>query len=920
MVGVPHIPHTALDDILSGSGPDLPAGVTIVTPNLRLSATLKHMLDRRQADMGRVAWQSADILPFSALIERFYEDALYAGTEPELPVPLTDFQEQALWEAIVARSGRGSALMSIEAAAHLAREAWQLLHAWRLRPLLDDFPLDEDGAAFRDWARHYEQATRRAHQTDSARLCDLAGDLCGRAASGRPGRLILHGFDIVTPQQAALLARLRQAGCEVVQACMPPRPRSVGVRRIPCRDGRDESGCAAAWARARHEANPKARIAVVVPDLPAYRDGLVRAFDTMMAPDVRQRLPGTARAVRAFNISLGDALEAYPLVDTALSILELCAGNIDFERASLLLRSPFIGGADTEMAARARLDARLRRWAEPAVTLDRLLALTLRSGGRAHCPALVRGLSALARSHSRLSRSRSPAGLARRFSEFLRLAGFPGERTPDSREYQVLQKWHELLAEFAALGYVVPHMYPSDAVARLRRMAAATVFQPRTPDAPIQILGALEATGMEFDALWVMGLSADAWPPHSTPNPFLPAAMQRMAQLPLGSAAASLARARRLTNTWLSAAPEVVFSHPRRTGEGDVGELAPSPLIAHLAPEEAALPLYASHLARIQAAGRLERIGDDTAPPLTSTAHGGCIAVGGGAAVIREQAACPFRALARHRFGARSLEIPHAGLDARERGILMHHALAGVWQDLGARHALDGIAGAALDFLLARVAGAAIAHLRRDRPAALSGRAGEIEHRRLVRLVRAWLDVERARAAFTVVAVEDSRDIEIGGLRLSARLDRVDELDDGRRIVIDYKTRMSSVQVMLGERPDEPQLPLYLVAGEAAAVALAFAQVRPGDMRWIALARDADLLPGTGVWSGPRLDERHGSWETLVDAWRSDLARIAAGFRDGDARVDPKVPSHTCRTCDLQPLCRIDERLQRVLHPQYGET
>ncbi|HTD91938.1 MAG TPA: hypothetical protein VK663_14830, partial [Burkholderiales bacterium] len=50
-----------------------------------------------------------------------------------------------------------------------------------------------------------------------------------------------------------------------------------------------------------------------------------------------------------------------------------------------------------------------------------------------------------------------------------------------------------------------------------------------------------------------------------------------------------------------------------------------------------------------------------------------------------------------------------------------------------------------------------------------------------------------------------------------------------------------------------------------------------------------------------------------VTAWRADLARLAAGFVAGDAAVDPKNYPQTCRYCDVQPFCRIHERLENTL-------
>ena len=202
---------------------------------------------------------------------------------------------------------------------------------------------------------------------------------------------------------------------------------------------------------------------------------------------------------------------------------------------------------------------------------------------------------------------------AQRISEALGIAGFPGERSLDSTEYQTLKKWHELVAAFAALDRIVPRTGYADAVSRLRRMAADTLFQPETPEVPIQILGVFEAAGLAFDRLWVMGLSDEVWPPGPRPNPFLPIEVQRAAKLPQGSAGESLELARRLTTEWLSAADEVVLSYPQRDDER---ELKPSPLIIDVSQQPLPLPAYAVFRDAIHAARGLEQIEDHKAPAL----------------------------------------------------------------------------------------------------------------------------------------------------------------------------------------------------------------------------------------------------------------------------------------------------------------
>ena len=552
MFSPPQFLHLTLPDVFARLATGLKAGgtgVTVVTPNRRLALMLKREFDNAQAVRGLTVWDTADILPFSTFIERAYQDALYSMRASEFPTLLTPAQEQVLWEESIRRSDAGEALLAVPETARLAREAWQLAHAWQLIPKLKNFPLNEDSKAFQDWMQRYERSTGRARQTDSARLCDLVGELLQHAEVRKPQCLICYGFDILAPQQAALLSQLAASGCEVMQA--RPQIHHGSVQRVACADSCDEIRHAAVWARARLEQNAAtptpARIGMVVPEFAKHRNAIIRIFNEVMASDAQQ--------VQPFNTSLGMALTSYPLVSTAFLLLELAGREIEFEHVSRLLRSPFVVGGEAEMTSRARLDAQLRKRAEPVITLERLLTLIEREQGNANtsCPMLVQGLSALAEFRkASLFGAQAPSALAKAISGALQIVGFPGERSLDSTEYQTLKKWHDVVADFATLDRVVTRTGYSEAIARLRRMAAETLFQPETPEVPIQILGLLEAAGMEFDHLWVMGLSDEVWPPRPSPNPFLPIELQRTAKMPQGCAAESLDRARRFTDEWLT--------------------------------------------------------------------------------------------------------------------------------------------------------------------------------------------------------------------------------------------------------------------------------------------------------------------------------------------------------------------------------
>ncbi len=877
------LPELARDELFARLAAGRAAALTVVTPNRRLAQHLAAEYDRRQVAAGRTAWDTPDLLPYAAFVERLYDDALHADRAADLPLVLAPEQEQSLWEEIVAGSATGGALLAVAETAALAREAWALAHAWELRDAVDGADLDEDAAAFAGWARAYAERTARARLTDRARLPGVVAPALGEPSIRKPELLVAYGFDVVTPQQGALLAALAAHGVALA-SCRTPRRASRSLR-VAAADARDEIRRAAYWARARLEADGDARIAIVVPELAARKSALRRTLAQTLDPG------GTA-AVLPFNVSLGDPLAGYPLVAHALAALALGGPAIDFEGASRVIRSPFIARAEAERARRARCDARLRRRAEPRVTLDRLLGLA------AEAPLLAARLEAYAAFRkARLFGGQSPGDWARAFSDALALLGFPGERGLDSAEYQTLKKWHEVLARFARLDRVAAKMGFVEALGRLQRLAADTLFQPETLAVPIQVLGVLEAAGAAFDHLWVMGLSDEVWPMPPRANPFLPLRSQSRAGVPNVSPASALAAAQRLTAEWLSGAAEVVLSHPRREGDRD---LAASPLIAHVAAGDPAVPEYPTWRDAIHRAALLERVADARAPACAADQP-----TRGGAALLKNQAACPFRAFARHRLEAAGVESPHHGLDARERGTLVHRLLAAVWGEIRTKRALVALTEAELQARLASAADEAIAGERGRRPATLAGRFADIEKARLVRLARAWLDHERARDDFAVLRVEDRRTVRIGPLALELRLDRIDETDGGARIVLDYKTGQASLNSIVQPRPDEPQLPLYVIGAEPDAAAAAFAQVSADGMKFVGLARDAGVLPGVATpgEAGPR-----PSWAEQLAFWRGELERLAGEFASGHAAVDPKRGPQTCRECDLHPLCRIHDR------------
>jgi ATP-dependent helicase/nuclease subunit B len=152
------------------------------------------------------------------------------------------------------------------------------------------------------------------------------------------------------------------------------------------------------------------------------------------------------------------------------------------------------------------------------------------------------------------------------------------------------------------------------------------------------------------------------------------------------------------------------------------------------------------------------------------------------------------------------------------------------------------------------------------------------------------------------VGIETERLIGIAGLQIRVRADRVDALPDGREIILDYKTGQLRSDVWEGERPDEPQLPLYCTTSDTPVAGAAFAQIRTGELRFRGLtATGAELPQLTKMKINPAIP-----FDRQLVEWRRVLEDLAEDFRAGKAEVDPKPGA--CDNCGLRGFCRIRER------------
>ncbi|HLW24956.1 MAG TPA: PD-(D/E)XK nuclease family protein [Steroidobacteraceae bacterium] len=861
-------------------------GCTVLTPNSELAAALLDAIERTYRAAGRELWPTPRVREFGGwLVDRHLEELQPGVARARI---LSEVEERELWLQVV-QSG-ASAELSIEpaAAARAARRARRAMveHGIELEALRAE--PTEEASALLEWSLRFDERCR-ALECLSA---DALWPSRATAPSLGPAERVAW---IASPSWRPQARRWLEGAAGAPLAAAPARwtgPRPQPLRRrfgAPA----EELAAIADWSERLSTGQDGARLWICIPDLAARRAAVEDAFDAVLEPERFALIRGAGRAPR-YALAGGTPLALHEPVRAALELLAASHGLLEFERFSALLRAPQLTADPLDLSA-ARVDLELRRVAASEAPLARWIAIAEQRTRGVAVPALAR----LRAAHLLLGQAAGRQLLSRWVSVWVSAfeAGpWANSARWTSAEYQAAERCRELLGALAMGDALFGRMNRGEAEAVLRRAAHEVRFQTQTGIPPIWISSQLHDPYLGYGGLWVAGLDAQHWPPPPAPVPLLPVRLQRRFGIIAASAEAQLAQAQTLQERWRERGEELRFSSAA-TGQGQSGEVS-ALLAAFTATDDTASGAAPKPHWRAQqrAAPPLERLEDAQAPPFGPGERTR------GVAMLRAQSRCAFQGFAFTRLLVEPLRKPIPGFNEFERGQLLHDALEHVWRVLQDSAGLAAHTADSLAPLLARAAALAIERAAARRDPGLRWR--EREQVRLEGLLGRWLEVERVRVPFAVERLElPAQAVRFGALELEVRIDRVDRLDDGTCVLIDYKTGAAVVD-WRGERPDNPQLPIYALTLRRPLAAVAYGRINAVGCEFIAETDRPGLFkPGKRASSL----EGRAHLDELIPLWEARIGRLAHELEAGRAVLDPTRGA--CTFCKFQALCRIDPAL-----------
>lgn len=861
----------------------------LLTANSRLSQYLKQS----------AAWQSnatvvhtPQIMTWSQWWQTWQDRALLLGELPLTELPkrvITPFEAARYWEKLLQQHSQDGVLLNESDTARQLYQAWCLWieheqpswqygsHEWQI---------------FQLCATDYQAWLSANQWQDEPGLMKLRLQWFEQGIGAAPSLVHWHGFDEFTPFMKSWRALTEQRGTQH-QIVDTPQPFVATTQQTDlaqtsknlhyiAADLNDElqqvaAFCVQTLQNLLDQQRPLAqiRIGVVAPNLQDIKSGLSYWLDDLLFQTFAdQPLLPEHSTHRLYNLSLGEPLPQRPYVHYLMQTLAMLFDNpnLDYADWSQWLISAYTPG---HRIKRYTLDKQLRRNQWATIRWNQLVDTTERLTWPKSLSDLLQAMSEF---QNQLTNKLDLDGFMQAVLQASAVIDQHSTLNLSSDEYQQYERFKQALEEFSSLrslnqtqGYQAWWRVLKQWLAQITHQSQSTWIQP------IQIMGMLEAGGQYFDALWVMGLDDQAWPRPAQPNAFLPLALQREHQMPRADAQRELQYAHALTERFLISADQVVLSYARQQADA---ELMPSPLIQR---EDLAIyqPLaFTNLITQTSAATTLQWHQDDQAPEVEVGAL-----VPGGTGILNAQVKCPLMAFIDFRLGAKyGLQDVEDGLASTDQGTVVHAVLEKFWQQVKTQVAMLTMSDQEIYSLLEQLLSEQFeAFAQRFSAFYLAS-----EKQRMLDLLLEWLALEAKRpTAFKVVATEQKTTLTLADMLFNITLDRIDQTDLGA-VILDYKTGKASVNDLLKEDLEAPQLAVYLhqVADDIAGLGYGLLHSDDG-VKWSLISETGELTNTRSEVNWDKQTEKWGDmvWADYLQLLRDQVEALAREIQQGQASM-----------------------------------
>jgi ATP-dependent helicase/nuclease subunit B len=903
----------------------------VITANMRLKEHLTQLYLEYLWQKNRQFVLLGDtFVSFDGFVDVLYSDAQML--DPHLEKLISD--DEACFLLLSYLKEDQAVFMPSLKQAKLVFSAWQLLQSWCLPvPDMQSDISNINVKLFVKWITRYQTELQTHYWIDKsqriARL--LAHPLILQQIIQSFGwhKVVLVGFDSYTPIMNKLFEAVKYPhNIAVSEWSLETAQGAISITEYLDDEAEIEKVAEAVFELSKQ--HKSAKIGVIVPDLQSQFGRLVRAFDAYFIAADDKANPLLDNAARQYVISGGESLLSQSIVYQLMLWLKFNKVN-NFSDIKLMLSSSYLKGYEQYKTQRFRQCIDLKGKLPESIDFAKLVKLDFFY--RECDPSLqfvIDEISKLQNNKAKISAT----GFSCWLKHVIKAVDYLDTCQLTSLEYQALSQFYLLVNKLMQFERLAIQLTVDDWLSQLQHLASTTLFQTlETRVSYVHILGVLEATEIYFDYLFVVRMNNENWPNMSTMNPYLPLALQRAHNMSHSSTERELEFARSVTGRLLKQAKQVYLSYALFNEEKSQ---MLSPLVAGLAVVKTDhIPLQEvmsdkiilacannlpkrvgvsnqchthtdnSHLAmdgNMVTAIIFNTFEDDSLRPMSEDERQN---LAGGVQIFKNIAECPYRATLVHRLKIAADKAHKPMLSALEKGVIIHHVLEQVWRKLQcSENLLQSSDEMLIPWLEREIKSALKLHVALINliPKLLI----DVESRRLLEVILAWLKYEKMREEpFEILSLEKSIQLDIAGISIKLRVDRIDRLASNHTVIIDYKTSKSyRISDLLTTPITEPQLPLYAIYEDADALAVAMVngakigfQSISSIENWIS-ATDPKAYPDKKI-----AEDMPQSYQALKQHWQQCLTQQMTTFVEGESLVTPSAKS--CQYCEFSIVCRL---------------
>ncbi|MGX5174513.1 PD-(D/E)XK nuclease family protein [Aliikangiella sp. IMCC44653] len=735
-----------------------------------------------------------------------------------------------------------------------------------------------------------------------------------------PEKIVLVGFNQLTPAEQSFIQLCIKSGSQVSE--FQPQVKADFIKRTQHTELKSELEFAAKLTKQITLESPDKNIAVVVHQLANYTDQVHDIFSQVFHPE--EDKPWVELERMRYNVSAGESFQALPLIYIATKILGFDYKGLNLESLYLIKTTPFIDWGQHTAEIRAFLN-QLGNLSYPQYSYDFILQAIKTHAKAKELELLKQRIELL------LNASNTPRPMQAwvdSWSHRLQYWGWGVKEKLNQAELKQLKEFEALMLGTKNLTRVYDKPRHSQAKEFLFQAIKQASFQMPSDRTNIHILGVLEAAGLEFDATIIVGFNQSNWPQKAKLNPFIPTLVQQTFKMPNSSAEKEYEYAKDISSSLLNSASSIwiteSFNEAGETNSSSFFEkislCLPSEFVA-----DSAEPIFTPDY---------QWITDEKIDLQESSIKGGTY-------LLSNYAACPFKSLSSFLFDLSIPEDNKPGIQAKIKGSWLHTAMEFFWNKVKDKKTLLAMEQSQIDESIRRALLDAKNVYLKQLYANASEPVIDIEFNKLFQQIRELLIIETQKPDFKV-ATEIEQTLNLNGIDLKFRVDRIDTLADGSIEIIDYKTGSTDIKKWLGERPQEAQMPAYILANQQSKVAgLYYAKVKTGEIAQSGFSFSPQLnendlqspfketVSCIELSAENKLDKTKSFLKNtngynfnlnVLAQWRHDLSNLAENIKSGYMPVSPQSTSENCRFCELSDFCRIQEGQPEKLACSTEET